>query len=253
MLYFLLFIVGNLIGSYLNVVSLRTIKGENHTAGRSKCSHCSQTISWYDNIPIISYLFLKGKCRNCKTPISKQYPFIEILTGLLFLLGGTYSQRPIVGALFIVVTCILLVISIIDWHEKMIYLKHLIFLLTAVVLLRLFNGFSQDYLMEISGLLVFGGFLFIVRFLAGLFYKKEAMGIGDVQLALICGLLFDWKGAAVALYISFISASVIGIIKLKIIKSEDKIIPFGPFIAFGSVISFIFSEQILGLFFDLYL
>ena len=107
--------------------------------------------------------------------------------------------------------------------------------------------------MEISGLLVFGGFLFIVRLLAELFYKKEAMGIGDVQLALICGLLFDWKGAAVALYISFISASVIGIIKLKIIKNEDKIISFGPFIAIGSIISFIFSEQILGLFLDLYL
>ena len=96
------------------------------------------------------------------------------------------------------------------------------------------------------------GILGVVFMISGLFYKKEAMGIGDVQLALICGLLFDWKGAAVALYISFISASVIGIIKLKIIKSEDKIIPFGPFIAFGSVISFIFSEQILGLFFDLY-
>lgn len=277
--YLIIFLFGLLIGSFLDCLIYRLElregveeieKGPNNPAkggvlrGRSFCPQCKHTLSWKDLFPVFSFIFLKGKCRYCKKKISWQYPLVEILTAVVFLLIFRFSI-PIVEitsfvrygtslsfilnlVYLLIISCFLLIIFVFD-------LKHYIIpdevIYSAIVVsgiwytvASIFLNFYTKY--EIlnnlySALGAAGFFLAIV-----LVSKGKWMGVGDIKLAFLMGLVLGWPQILVALLLAFWGGAIVGIIligfKKKGLKSE---IPFGPFLITANFISLFYGEQII--------
>ena len=238
----LLFLIGLICGSFLNVVAVRRINEESFIHGRSKCPDCSQKISWYDNIPLLSFIFLKGHCRHCNQQISLQYPFIELLSAILTI--ALYDHQPNLP-LFICLLFIgylLIIISSIDWLSKNIYIDHLALLLVAVtIFLTLSNRLSVEILL---GAAIFGGFFLLLRIIGSYIYKREAVGMGDIQIGVILGMPLIWQDIVLALYITFISASFVGLYLLYQKQEKDRELPLIPFITLGFMIALLYGPEI---------
>mgnify|MGYP001579751687 CR=1 FL=1 len=233
-----IFIIGTVIGSFLNVLIDR-LPQDKSINGRSCCDHCKNKIAWFDLFPVISFFILQGKSRCCHKKLSIQYPLIEMITGLVFVLIWTFSFSPtilstVVGKIIILgITSCLMVIFVSD-------LKY--HLISDYILLALFV-FSIIYhlssVVSISLFLYFFTSLFIVAFPIWIIYflsKERAMGLGDVYLAAIMGFLLGWKAGLIALYIAFVTGAIFGLflILLKGKKFKSKI-AFGPFLVIGTV------------------
>lgn len=253
------FFFGLAIGSFLNVVAVRSKKGTSFAKGRSKCPKCRKIIRWYDNIPVFSFLALLGKCRNCGKKISWQYPAAEIGTGILFSLVAFkfFSlENPdswIPTVFWLLIVCFLTVIFIYDAA----YLEIPgIALWPAIIVAVIFNLISdwQDVktfnsvfeMMTYSGTLAaITGFLFFFALVA--VSDERWMGMGDAYLALLLGLLLGWPKILLGLFLAFMLGSIWGIAlilsKKKTMKSE---IPFGPFLISGALLSAFFFEFLVG-------
>lgn len=237
----ILFVFGTLFGSFLNVVGLRwdLSGGLSRFGGRSKCPHCGKTLTWYELVPIVSFLILRGKCRDCKGSISYQYPFIEILTGLVF---------ATVPLMFIPVFSIYIVILIYDIRYKIIpdTLVYTSIVLSFLVTLLFGHPSGLDWLAGPILFLFFGSIWF--------FSGGRAMGFGDAKLGLSVGLLLGlaegisamvlafWIGATFALIYMFLN-------KMNFLKNSKSLtmkseVPFAPFIILGAWISTVFSLNI---------
>jgi len=238
----LLFLIGLICGSFLNVVAVRRINEESFIHGRSKCPGCRATISWYDNIPLLSFIFLKGHCRHCNQQISLQYPFIELFSAILTI--ALYDHQPNLP-LFIcllIIGYLLIIISSIDWLSKNIYIDHLALLLVAVtIFLTLSNRLSVEILF---GAAIFGGFFLLLRIIGSYIYKREAVGMGDIQIGVILGMPLIWQDIVLALYITFISASFIGLYLLYQKQEKDRELPLIPFITLGFMIALLYGPKI---------
>ena len=238
----LLFLIGLICGSFLNVVAVRRINEESFIHGRSKCPGCRATISWYDNIPLLSFIFLKGHCRHCNQQISLQYPFIELLSAILTI--ALYDHQPNLP-LFIcllIIGYLLIIISSIDWLSKNIYIDHLALLLVAVtIFLTLSNRLSVEILL---GAAIFGGFFLLLRIIGSYIYKREAVGTGDIQIGVILGMPLIWQDIVLALYITFISASFVGLYLLYQKQEKDRELPLIPFITLGFMIALLYGPKI---------
>ncbi|HJM83813.1 MAG TPA: prepilin peptidase [Candidatus Marinimicrobia bacterium] len=234
-----------MIGSFVNVVALRKINGKKFYKGFSHCESCQVRIPWFDNIPIISFFLLRRKCRNCGSEISLQYPIVEFLVGVIFLIATTLNLSITNYILFVIICSVMTVISIIDLKQQIIFQVHLVILAILIITLKISTGLEYTFLNFLSGSLLFGLFILLLRLIGGFIYKREAMGIGDVKLALVCGFLLNWQLTIVAIYISIISASIIGIFQMYIIKRPMEILPFAPFISLGTVFSFIYGNKII--------
>lgn len=245
-----IFVLGTVIGSFLNVVALRTVSGKKFYHGRSECIHCLSTINWFDNIPILSFLILKGKCRSCNRSISLQYPLLEFVTGVVFMLLFNQNIDLQHQFIFLILSAILILISVIDILEKSIYQSHLYILLALTIIFRIFVEPIGNLIDLFYGPLVFGGFLAILRWVGGKIYKKEAMGIGDVKLAVVLGFMLNLQLAIVALYMSFISASLVGIYLIVSKRKSERIIPFAPFLSFGAITGYFYGQQIISFVFQ---
>lgn len=253
MIYFFLFIFGTIVGSFLNVVALRWGTGET-LEGRSNCVSCHKKLSWYELVPVLSFIFLRGKCRGCGARISWQYILIELWTGLVFVSVFSVIKpldllTTLYYLLFITIFCIYIVIFIYDWYHKIIP-DELVF--SSIFLGLLIPLFFIDY----SLLDWFAGpILFSLFGLIWLLSKGRAMGFGDAKLGLSVGLLLGavqgfsaivlsfWIGALGALI--FISLNKFGFIKDAkglTMKSE---VPFAPAIIMGAWLSFIFNLNII--------
>lgn len=243
----LIFLFGVAVGSFLNVLIDRLPKDEKIT-GRSHCDHCKKTIPWYDLIPVFSFFVLKARCRYCKKKISWQYPLIEILTGLAFVIIWTFSFSPIilstvVGKIIIlgIVSCLIVIFfSDLKYHLISDYIQVSFFLFSLLFHLIVFNQLPY-YLL--SGLIV-GLSIFLIYYLS----KERAMGLGDVYLALNIGFLLGWQAGFLALYIAFVTGAVFGtiliLLKKKKIKSK---ISFGPFLVIGTIIMLFYGDKIMEL------
>jgi len=256
----ILFVFGTIIGSFLNVVVLRYNTGKS-LGGRSGCFSCGQTLHWYELIPILSFVFQKGKCRTCKTRLSVQYPLVEISTGILFLLSGyvavpLFSISLLTGiiclAIYMAISATLIAISVYDIRHKIIPDKFTIIFLSLSLVYTVFDFSFQNLL---AGPLVASplGALWLVS-------KGRWMGFGDVKFAVGMGwllgitfgfsalLLSFWIGACVSIAILLISR--IKSLRLKgerlTIKSE---IPFGPFLILGTLIMLFFPFNLLSILF----
>ncbi|MBQ4178904.1 MAG: prepilin peptidase, partial [Elusimicrobia bacterium] len=208
----------------------------------SHCTNCDNFIKWYDNIPIISYLFLRGKCRNCGTKISFIYPAIEFLCGLLFAsmyfpFGFSYVLMP-----FCLLVFSLLVITAIDFEFQIIPDEFSFMLMIVGLFTSFFNPvlgdtFGQKILNSFIGLLAGGGSLLAVAIVGKWIFKKDAMGGGDIKLMAGVGAFIGWEKVLFAIFIASVLGSIVGILLIlfkKIVKKQE--IAFGPYLALGSYI-----------------
>ena len=249
MLMFILFLLGIIIGSFLNVCIYRIPLTKSIVTAASFCPHCEAPVKPIHNLPVVGYLMLGGKCAQCREAISGRYPIVETLTGLIAVTSFLQFGLTIYGSIVFTLVCLLIVISYIDIDHFIIPDRMLII---SFFLWLLFMGtnFSLENLREAfigSGL--FAGFLYTSRGLGKLLFKKEALGLGDVKLAIVLGAFLGWEMTIVSLYTAFLMAaiySIAGLMNKKV--SFGQMLPFGPFLAMGSVISIFFGEEILTLF-----
>ncbi len=237
---------GAMMGSFLNVCIYRIPLEGSILRPRSTCPKCNSTIPFYDNIPVISYLVLKGKCRSCGQAISLRYPLVEILTaGFTTAVGTVFGMTPL-GGVYIVFIYILIVITVIDL-DHMIIPDRLVGLGLIIGIASIFFGALEiGWKDAFMGSFFYGGFLYLAGMLGKQIFKKEAMGMGDVKLGVMMGLLLGWKMSVMSLYLSFLVASIVGltaIITGQLSKGDR--IPFGPFLAMGTVLSIFFGQAIL--------
>jgi len=256
MIILIFFIFGLIIGSFLNVVVCRLELAESFL-GRSRCPHCKSQIRWYDNIPLLSFILLKAKCRDCQGKISWQYPLVELATGIIFALVGYYFfiasdfQSWIETLFYLVSFSLLTIVFVYDlknmeipmmilWIGVIWAVLYLVFLDWAAF--DLTNGLASSKI--ISGI-IGGGVAFIFFFALSYLSKEKWMGMGDAYLALWAGLIMGWPKILLALMLAFTIGAACGIIlialKKKTIKSQ---VPFAPFLA-GGVILAVFMEKAL--------
>lgn len=261
---FVIFIVGLIFGSFANVCVYRLPRDLSVVRPRSNCTKCKNFISWYDNIPVFSYIFLKGKCRYCGSRISFIYPVVEILCGLLFLSMYLLFGLSYVLPSFCILVFSLLVITVIDFEFQIIP-DEFSFLLVAVgFATSFFNTFLADsvfqrILQSVLGFLAGGGSLFIIGAIGKLIFKKDAMGGGDVKLMAGVGTFIGWEKVLFAIFIASLLGSVVGIILIVLKKiSKREAVAFGPYLACASFVTlflphpsviinymFLFEERIL--------
>lgn len=251
------FILGIVFGSFLNVVILRSIREESWVAGRSHCDHCQTTIAWYDNIPLLSFFILGGKCRHCKKAISISHPVVEGLTGILFVwwYAGLFvffklTQEPFVvlqPLFWLAVAAILIVIFFTDIlvyliPDKAVIALSLLVLVYQIALLG--AGIMQpiDFVYSLLGMVGAVAFFFSLWF----FTKGKGLGFGDVKLIAPLALLMGWPSLIVGLFASFIIGAVVGIGTVLMGKKKMKQpIPFGPFLIVGTVVSLVWGHDIV--------
>ena len=225
---FSFFVVGCLLGSFYNVVGIRIPKNESIVFPGSHCMKCGHELKWYELIPIFSYLFLKGRCRNCKDKISLIYPFIELFTGIIFAVSY-YSFGFSYDLLISLVIGTLLVLVIVSDVNYMIIPDR--FIVISAILIVIINFLKLGFL---DGLISVGygiiGFLmlYLIMLLGNLLFKKESLGGADIKLFFVVGLIFPPLGALLVLVISCFLALPVALILC--LKNKENIIPFGPFI-----------------------
>lgn len=235
--YILVFVYGAIFGSFFNVVILRLPKKESLIHHSSHCPNCMSPIKAYDLIPIISYLFLGGKCRNCKQRISLRYPMIELLTALTFTLvfyRYGLSYESLIGFLL---TSLLIIIAMIDIDTMEIFDRFQIMLL-VLALINLFIS-PLSLLEHFIGFFIISIPFYIIAYLTG------GIGGGDIKLIAIAGLLLGFKSTLVAFFI----ASILGgsmAIYLLLTKQKDRksLIAFGPYLCMGIYIAYLYGNQI---------
>ena len=245
MWYIISIIFGALVGSFLNVCIFRLPKEESIIWPGSHCPHCKNAIKFYDNIPVVSYFLLRGKCRYCKGSISLQYPLVEGITALssLFLI---IKFGPSLSYLFyFAFVAALIVITVIDLYHQIIpdviSLPGIGMGLLASLLIPQITLFNS-----LIGILLGGGSLFIVATFYQWLFKREGMGGGDIKLLAMIGAFLGWKAVLLTILLSSLIGSVTGILMM-VVKGKDfkYAIPFGPFLSLGAVISLFYGEEIV--------
>ena len=239
------FIFGALIGSFLNVCIYRIPEGKSIVSPPSHCPSCGEGVRWYDNIPILSYLILRGKCRFCANRISVQYPLVELLTALAALFFFLKFQLSIVFAILFIFTAALIVISFIDLEHRIIpdviSLPGIIVGFVAALFLP-----EVGWMSSLIGILVGGGSLLLVAWVYQLLTRKEGMGGGDIKLLAMMGAFLGWRAIPFIIFASSLIGSVIGISVMLIQKKDSKFaLPFGPFLAIGALIYIFFGSRII--------
>lgn len=239
MIYILIFVIGSIIGSFLNVCIYRLPRNKSIIFPSSYCPSCNTKIKWFDNIPIISFILLQGKCRSCKGKISLRYPLVEILTSVLLIL--LYSRYSLSLSFFAysLLTFSLIIVTFIDFEQQIIP-DEITYPLIVIGLILSFFSPRIGIIDSILGILICGGLLYLI-----VIVSRGGMGGGDVKLAAAIGSFLGFKAGLASLVFAFISGGLVGaILLLTGIKGRKDPIPFGPFIVFGALIIVLFSELI---------
>ncbi|HUL00343.1 MAG TPA: prepilin peptidase [Nitrospirota bacterium] len=259
-------IFGLIVGSFLNVCIARLPRGRSIVTPRSHCPRCRYSIKFFDNIPIISFIILRGKCRNCGEPISWRYPFVELTNGVLY--AWTVQEFWITGEAFLIMALCssLIAITFIDFDHQIIpdaitLPGMLVGLALAPVFMSVLNDplpFQLDqflphagphlkgFLNSLIGLLLGGGPLLAIGWIWEKLRHVEAMGGGDVKLMGMVGSFLGWKGALLTIMLGAFIGSVAGLILIIIKKHKmERVIPFGPFLALGTLMTAFYGPDII--------
>lgn len=251
--YILTFILGACVGSFLNVLIYRTPNNISIIAPASHCPNCKTTLKWIDNIPVLSWIFLGGKCRYCKSPISPRYIMVELLNVILWLLSVFvfWKTSPLIAVIFALASSILIVITFVDLEHKWIPDRFQIALLVLGIVLTIFDPITS-YLDHILGFVVGAGVLALFYGLGWLIYKKEALGVGDIKLMAVCGLLLGWQAILLALFLGAIIGAISCLIIRAVKKDEGVEYAFAPYLAIGTVVSMFLGNEIISLYFSMF-
>ena len=238
------FIAGAVTGSFANVCIYRIPLRQSIVLPSSHCIHCEEPIRWYDNIPIFSYLVLKGRCRFCQGAISFRYPLIELLTAVLFLGLWLRNNGSIIWFFVEVVFITMLLIGLaIDLEHKLLPDRITLSLLVFSLLVSFLPGGLSPF-WALIGALSGGGLMYGIAVIGDAVYKRETMGGGDIKLSAAIGAFLGWKLLLVGLFMAFVLGAAGGLIYL-VIGGRDKTIPFGPFLAAGALLALVIGQDLL--------
>jgi len=253
LLLIILFCFGSIVGSFLNVVILRLPRESSSIVfPASHCPRCSTPLNWYENIPLLSYMILRGNCSHCGVSISIQYPLVELTMGLMSagLLYKFGLSLPFAG--FFLFSAALLTIIVIDIHHQII---PDVISFPGILLGIVFAIFSDTVTWQSSliGLLLGGGVLYAIALAYYLLRKVDGMGGGDIKLLAMIGAWLGWQSLPFVIFTSSLSGSIVGLLAMRTQKKGGQTrIPFGPFLSIAALIFMFFSERIL-YYFQLYL
>ena len=249
MFYFAAFVLGCIWGSFSNVCIYRLPNDQSVVKGRSFCTSCKEQIKWYDNIPFLSFIFLKGKCRKCGNKISSQYFLVELISAISFLSIYYLYGISITTLLLIILSIFFIIIFFIDLKHYIIP-NELTFPLMLIGFIKSFDpNLNQTIFPNYINSLLGGFFGYAVIWLIIFFYKKvrnkEGMGLGDAKLMAVVGFWFGWASIPFTIFISSAVALVLVIPSLiKKTRNMSAQIPFGPYIIIGCIIYVTFANQI---------
>ena len=232
------FLFGTVIGSFLNVCIYRIPRGEEVVRTPSHCPDCGTGLRWYELIPIVSFLLQKGRCRSCNKRLSIQYPVVEAANGFFYLwILRKLGYQPL-GVLYCLCTSALIVIAVIDWRSFEIPPGCNFFIggLGVIRLLQDFSGWKE----QVIGFFVVSGLFFLIHLLT----NGRGIGGGDIKLMAAAGFLIGWKNILLALAIGSIAGSVIHITLMKL-KNKNRILAFGPYLAFGIFCAMLYGDELI--------
>jgi leader peptidase (prepilin peptidase)/N-methyltransferase len=241
-----LFFFGLCIGSFLNVCIYRLPLDTSIVKPRSKCPRCETPIAFYDNIPILSYIMLRGRCRSCQVPIGIRYPLVELLTGILTVCVFNFFGLTATGAVYFVLVMALITITFIDIDHRIIPDKISLpgiplFFIAALFLPHI------SILDSLLGIIAGGGSLYLVALGYHLITGQEGMGGGDIKLLAMIGAVVGWQGIVFTIFAgSFIGCAIGLSLMIKTRKGMKLAIPFGPFLSIGAVLYLFYGPQLIG-------
>ncbi|TKB73454.1 MAG: prepilin peptidase [Nitrospira sp.] len=243
--FLVVFVVGLFVGSFLNVCIYRLPRGESVVWPGSHCPSCRQPVAPYDNVPVLSYLWLLGKCRRCKAPISIQYPLVEVLSGLAYVLVVWRFGLTWPALVYAAFCAALIVVSGIDLEHQIIP-DRITLPGLAIGLVAAATILPIGIVNAVAGVAVGGGLLWLLAWLSPYLFGKEGMGGGDIKLMGMVGAFLGWKPALLTIMLGALAGSVLGM-TLIVIKRlrRDQYIPFGPFLALGAVVALFFADDLL--------
>lgn len=228
--YIIIFIFGITIGSFLNVCIYRIPLGESIVTAPSHCMTCGWKLKWYDMVPVFSWLVLGGKCRNCKSKISVQYPIIEGVNGILYVMICAVNGLEWSSVIYCFMASALLVLSIIDWRTYEIPFGINVFLFVLGIAMTILD--RGNLVEHLIGMICVSGLLGILYLLTG----GRAIGGGDIKLMFACGLILGWKLILLAFFLGCIIGSVVHIIRMSV-KKAGRMLAMGPYLSVGILLA----------------
>ena len=248
---FVVVIFGMCIGSFINVCIYRIPQKKSIVSPGSMCPSCMSTIRFYDNIPVFSYLLLKGKCRYCGVRISPRYPLVEILCGAFAYLIYQKFGITIEGLIWYTFTSVLLLITYIDIDHQIIPDVITLPGIPIAFLASLFLP-QTSWLDSVLGVLLGGGSLYLVAVVYTLVTKKEGMGGGDIKLLALIGAVIGWKGVLFTIFLASLIGAASGILIMILQKKNFKLaVPFGPFLSIGAISYIFFGSELTNWYFNI--
>ena len=235
----LFFILGTILGSFYMVVAERIPRGESIVTPPSHCDNCKHRLTPLELIPIFSYIFQGGRCKNCKTKLSIFYPLYEVVSGILFSL--TYISYGLTPQLIIALTFVsMILIIVLSDIEYMIISDSVLIVSSIFLIVEIFIIYDIKFLglSILNGLISFA-IMYLLRLFGNFIFKKDTMGGGDIKLMFIFGLVLDYKMAILSIFIASIIGLPISFIIIK--KKKNHEIPFGPFLSLGALIILLFQ------------
>jgi len=239
------FLFGTVVGSFLNVCIHRLPKEESIVVPGSRCPLCQTPIRAFDNIPLLSFVLLRGRCRACKNPISWRYPLVEALTGALFALTVGRFGATLQATFLLAFLCGLMIVSFIDLDHQIIPNAITLPGIPLGLLAGLVLG-QPPLLDRVIGMLVGAGFLYMVLLYGGALYGQEAMGEGDLNLIALVGSFLGWKAVALTILLGCLFGSAVGLALMAVRRlGRRQHIPFGPFLSLGAVVALFWGERLI--------
>ena len=235
---------GAIVGSFLNVCIYRLPRGKSVVWPSSACPNCGRELAWFENIPVISYLALWGRCRTCRYPISGRYPLVEALTALLFAAAWWYYGPTLLFASRVILGTALIVLFAIDLEH---HLLPDVITLPGIIVGFIFSLLvGPGWLESIIGILVGGGILYLI---AEIYYRvrhEEGLGMGDVKMLAMIGAFLGWKLTLMTLMLGSFAGSLIGMLFILTHRGGMKYaLPFGTFLAMGAALSATVGQRVL--------
>jgi len=241
----LIVILGLVVGSFSNVCIYRIPREESIVFPASHCPNCSTPIKAIDNIPLLSYILLRGRCRQCKEKISIRYPLVELASGIIYILVFMVYGRTMQTLVYLLLSSALLIVALIDLDEQIIPDEISLPGMVIGFVISIFVPYLS-YVNALIGIVAGGGIIFLIALAGTVIFKKEAMGGGDVKLAAMIGAFIGWQYIILSLFIGFFIGAVVGVLLILLkIKSREDMIPFGPFIVLGSMVTILWGKNIL--------
>lgn len=237
------FLYGIVIGSFLNVCIYRIPRGESVAKEHSHCMSCGYQIRWYDLIPIFSWMFLQGRCRKCRSKISIQYPVVELLNGVLYVIIFLVNGYHLESGIYCLMASALLVLSVIDGRTYEIPLGINIFLLVIGVVHCMIDW--EKWLYYVAGFFTVSAVLELILLLS----KGKAIGGGDVKLMAAAGLMLGWDKILFAFVLACIAGSAIHLFRMKV-SGADRVLAMGPYLSAGIMFSALWGRQLMDMYWN---